>query len=203
MRSIKWEVTILCLLIVVVIAFLIKWPISWPPKWRINVHPTPQSSEQPLSGGSVLLDTTNNAALDQIDTRLNQKEVIYGVVGSKEIIAFPDNRLPKLGLTKFILDSIPFYLYVDKGEPFAVGISPSLGKDTLTLYSDGEVIKDKESESSFDPKTGKALSGANIDKQLNIFGVRKTYWSAWSKVFPETSIWDDSMAEPSSPVLTP
>jgi len=190
--NIKLEITLFVLLLLLLGGLSLEPPISWPPKFKnplklsfTNKEETDSSPKIDLPPGSPI----KLALPNDPDPRLPKDKKIYAFAGSSSAVAFVEAKLPAEGIIETQIDEQPFVLYVDKATPWIVGFIPILEGKKLNLVKEGAAIRDLNSKSLFDPKTGMATDGPLKGRSLSSVVGRITTWGPWSTVYPETKVW--------------
>lgn len=123
------------------------------------------------------------------DDRLAAKEVILGVGGDNNAVAYP---LSLLRQTKVLHDDVNgeacVAFYAEKSHT-ATFFSATVAEYTLTFYERSGMFYDYQTGSCWSPLTGGVLHGPLVGKQLQPISVATSFWFAWADHFPETKVY--------------
>ncbi len=199
LKSFGVEISLLLILILAIGIIAIKKPDAVLTKLKSlgsSIKPTGSSSPAGSSDSMPTKEISLNgnspirvSLPEDTDARLPKNDRVIGFIGTREIIAFPRNRLPKEGLIETQLDGKDFLLYVSEADQRAAGIVPVVNNQKLTFSRDGSYIKDNETGTIWNPANGEAVDGSMKGAVLTLVVGRDVSWDSWSKVFPETKIW--------------
>jgi hypothetical protein len=128
------------------------------------------------------------------DELLAGKSLVLGVTLGDENKAYPLDLIQESGLIHDQLGSIPVViLNVEDQETPTVFSSLADGEElTFFFSSNNKLIKDHQTDSSWDPITGKAINGEYKGFQLSRIPASLVFWFAWSSFYPETCIFEIS-----------
>jgi hypothetical protein len=202
--DVKLELTLFILLLILLGGLSLETPVSWPPNFKNPLNLSLLKKEESEEKNALVKVNLPPGAPIKLalpkdpDPRLPKDEKIYAFAGSSSAIAFVEAKLPAEGIIETQIDGQPFILYVDKATPWIVGFIPILEGKKLNLVKEGSAIRDLNSKSLFDPKTGMATDGPLKGRTLSSVVGRITTWGPWSTVYPETKVWPLDAPQPLS-----
>ena len=87
-----------------------------------------------------------------------------------------------------VLDGQPFVVFLTADLTTAVAWVGKAGGRTLTFRADGDRLVDVETGTSWDPLTGRAVSGPQVGKALSPLPATTGFWHAWKAHHPQTRV---------------
>lgn len=115
---------------------------------------------------------------------------VVGVASESLALAVPVTEIDALGVINGEAEGLAPFLLVSLGEPGAFTAWERRHEgQTLTFTREGEQLKDRETGTLWDVRTGRAESGPLAGVQLAPFTVRLTHWRGWLDLYPKTTIW--------------
>lgn len=117
---------------------------------------------------------------------------VIGVASEQEAVAFPLKQIEASGVINAEVAGLPPFVLVGLGEPGAVAAwQLPLGGQRLTFEQEENVLRDLETGSQWDGRTGKAYAGSLAGSQLDTFPVLLTHWLGWKDLYANTHIWQE------------
>ena len=117
-------------------------------------------------------------------------DYVIGVSSQAEALAFPIELLETVGVVNEQINSLSPFALVALGEPGAIAAWQRTHEgQTLTFVQEGDTLKDQETGSSWNARTGVAQEGALAGAQLQPFPVRLTHWLGWVDLHPSSKVW--------------
>lgn len=115
---------------------------------------------------------------------------VVGVASDTLALAVPVAEIDAAGVINGEAEGVAPFLLVSLGEPGAFVVwERSHEGQTLTFTREGAQLKDAETGTLWDGRTGRAESGPLAGAQLAPFTVRLTHWRGWLDLYPKTTIW--------------
>jgi len=127
-------------------------------------------------------------AVEWLQERMPGKTKIFGIKLGPETVALPVESLPVGSLKQLELDEEP--LVIHHGPGGARAYLAKVGGRKRSFEKKGDEVRDRETGSTWDLGTGKAVGGPAKGAQLEEIVVHVAFWFAWSSFFPRTAVLD-------------
>ncbi len=125
------------------------------------------------------------------DERLYGKELVVGVVGQEEQIAYNYRDLLEAPVLNQVFEGVPIVVAVDPDAGGTAVYRSEADGQILTFENFDEVsMTDVQTKSVWDKASGRAVSGPMIDVQLEPFPYILSFWFAWSDFYPDTLLYE-------------
>lgn len=127
------------------------------------------------------------------DNRLPPKERILGIRVGNAAMAFPIAAVRVARLAEAEVGGLPVLLVAPAPDLPVLAYERRVGSRDLTFRLDTAgsqaVLRDAETNSTWEIATGKAISGAIAGAQLNRATAYPAFWFGWRGYFPSTGVW--------------
>lgn len=134
------------------------------------------------------------------DDRLPGKERILGIRVGNAAMAFPLKSVREGRLAQADVGGIPVLLVAPTADLPVLAYERRARSRVLTFRLEtaggGSVLRDVETNSTWDVATGKALSGQMGGAQLPRATAYPAFWFGWRGYFPATGVWQRSKEQP-------
>ena len=128
------------------------------------------------------------------DNRLPGKERILGVRVGNAAMAFPLSAVRDVRLAQAEVGGLPVLLVAPAADQPVLAYERRVRSRDLTfrLETTGNrvVLRDAETNSTWDVATGKATAGSLAGAQLNRATAYPAFWFGWRGYFPSTGVWE-------------
>jgi hypothetical protein len=125
------------------------------------------------------------------ETKSNVAGYVVGVASQTAAQAYPIEAIAEIGLINEQIEGLSPFVLLSLGEPGAIAAwQRTYEGQTLTFVREGDVLKDQETGSSWDARTGMAQEGALAGAQLESFPIWLTHWLGWVDLYPESGVWE-------------
>ncbi len=123
---------------------------------------------------------------------LADRDWIIGVEGHMEARAYPAGRLSATRVVNDRLESAPIVVWLSQDSATARIFQRTVDGRSLTFeLTDDDALRDVETESTWDPLSGKAVSGELEGRELQPLISTYSLWFAWKKYRPDTIVYGD------------
>lgn len=164
--------------------------------WR-RQHPDTLVLVKPVLEGSPYASYHNRASWVGLpwtrggrDDRLPRKTLVIGVdLAEDGAVAVPIDKLGRERVVSGDIAGRPFVL-VAADEPLAALVfSRAIEGRVLDFAWRDDRLVDEQTGSSWDPRTGAAVSGPLVGAELEAVAATPIYWATWVSFHPETALW--------------
>lgn len=125
------------------------------------------------------------------ETKSNVAGYVVGVASERAAQAYPIEGIAEIGLINEQIEGLSPFVLLSLGEPGAIAAWQRTHEgQILTFVRQGDVLKDQETGSSWDARTGIAQEGALAGAQLESFPIWLTHWLGWVDLYPESGVWE-------------
>lgn len=115
---------------------------------------------------------------------------VLGVAAGQTARAFPLEQVAAAHVVNDEVAGVPPFVIVALDAPGAVAAwQRALEGQTLTFQWDGSTLRDDQTRSEWNPRTGAALSGPLAGAQLQPLDVSTMHWLGWQNLYPNTEVW--------------
>ncbi len=115
---------------------------------------------------------------------------VIGVASGDTSIAIPLDYVEVQGVVNAEVASLPPFLLAALDEPGAVTVwQRTHAGQTLSFQRDGAGLRDAETGTRWNRRTGAAEEGPLAGAQLKPFPTLLTHWLGWADLHPETEVW--------------
>lgn len=129
-----------------------------------------------------------------VDKRLPGKERILGLRIRGAAMAFPLGRVRRAGLAQADVGGTAVLLVAPAGSLPVLAYERRLrGRDPtfrLERVGDRRVLRDVETNSTWDVASGKAIEGPLTGAQLTRATAYPAFWFGWRGYFPASAVWE-------------
>ncbi len=143
------------------------------------------------------------------DERLGGKVEIVGVRAGGKQMVFPLEALRAAGLVNSRVGETEILLHADPQTAAVHAFSRMTSRGVLNFSKIAKKkrkgwIRDRETGTLWDPRTGQAVKGKMRGTQLDEISATKVFWFAWAAFFPGSEIWtpETESAEEGSPATS-
>jgi hypothetical protein len=119
----------------------------------------------------------------------NPARFVVGIAASGHARAWPLDQLLKTPVVNDSLDGTPLVVAFDGASRTAFLYNRRLEGHELHLKERGKTMVDRESNSTWDPRTGRATAGPNKGQQLKPIPGIMSFRRAWKIFHPETTFY--------------
>jgi hypothetical protein len=171
-----------------------QWPsvlTTWG-RWR-QLHPkTSVMSDPSLSGlRQFTAETWGWMLAFAEEGPVVNEDLVAGVVARGSARAWLLRGVEKAGrVVNDAVDDEPVVVFLATDEVTVRVLRRSPGERVLTFEARGDLLRDEETGSVWDPMTGSALSGPLAGATLEPVPVTTALWYAWHSQRPDTSLWE-------------
>jgi hypothetical protein len=174
--------------------FLPSWQTTWA-DWKAQ-HPDTLALRKGFSGnydpydGYYLSSQTGVIGESIQDNRLYVKEFIVGVSHEGEAIAFPFSVLNDEPVVNHALGDLNILVSFNAQTGSGVVFNRRIDGRLLTFEpADGMQLRDEETGTLWDSRTGLALEGALEGQALDRVKSTSSFWFGWKDFFPQSEIY--------------
>ncbi|NIS80952.1 MAG: DUF3179 domain-containing protein [Anaerolineales bacterium] len=127
------------------------------------------------------------------DVRLKAKDLVAGVVLGREVRAYPVATIRETRMIQDELGTTPLLLVYDERLGTVLVYRRDVGDRTLVFDtgSAGVTIRDLETGTAWDLRTGEGLEGPLAGSRLARISAPLVFWFAWSDIHPGTEIFQE------------
>ncbi len=130
------------------------------------------------------------------DGPIRSNDLVVGLEGHVSSRAYLVRRLAKNRLVNDMIEGQPIAVYLSEDLTTARVLDRKVEGKTLTLeITDSNRLQDRGTGSTWDPLTGKAISGPMKGKKLEPLVSTYSLWFAWKKYRPDTEIYGADSSE--------
>jgi hypothetical protein len=161
-------------------------PNTLVPIWNTGFEDRYRDVEPGRAGISPRFEDT----LLNVDDRLPENELVLGAGVGDSFRAYPLATLPaEVAVTADELGGHPIVVFSDTSADYALAFSAVVDDEVLSFrVEDGRIIDDRGTEWD---STGRAISDALADTQLQFVTSFVTEWYGWSAFYPDTDIYGE------------
>jgi hypothetical protein len=179
--------------------FFPSWLTTWE-EWKSR-FPETVALEKGFRGGSDPYDSyymTSQAGVlgeNRFDDRLETKQFVIGVAVGEEAVAYPWSVLSAEPVVNDSVNGTPVLVVFNEATATGVVFDRELEGQELTFgLSDPETLTlaDKETGSTWDGLTGRAIAGPLAGTQLPRVKSTASFWFGWKDWYPETRVYDQN-----------
>ncbi len=148
--------------------------------WRswLRAHPT-----------TTVLDMKRTAQVFVRRMYANPQRWVVGIIEDGTPRAFPMDQLRKQPVVNDLVSDVPLVLVFDRDSATTLAYRRQLDDQTLEFAKQGNRIVDKQTGSTWDFSSGKAIDGQLKGKQLKPVVTILSYRKPWKIFHPESSYW--------------
>jgi hypothetical protein len=118
------------------------------------------------------------------------QDLVVGIEGETSARAYLLRRLAGAGrVANDTVDGAPVVVVLEEDAVSVHAWGRSVKGRTLTFEAAGGTLVDRETRSSWDARTGRALSGALAGASLETVVYTTALWYAWRSQRPDTTLW--------------
>jgi hypothetical protein len=160
-------------------------------RWRA-LHPGTTVSVDPKPGAQRRF---TEASLQRFtlagDGPIADEDLIVAVEGSRMARAYPLRRLAGPRIANDVLDGRPIVVHLAGDLMTAKAFRRSRPDQVLTFVTEGEMLRDRETGTVWDPMSGRAVTGPLSGEELEAIPLTSALWYAWRSQRPDTSVWGE------------
>jgi hypothetical protein len=121
-----------------------------------------------------------------------KEDLVVGLSGSKSARAWLLRRLYKAGrVVNDTLDGEPVVVFLGADTVTVRVLRRTVANRTLSFRADGDLLRDEDTGSTWDPMTGRAQSGPLVGEKLDSLVFTTALWYAWRSQRPDTTLWGE------------
>lgn len=131
----------------------------------------------------------------ELDERLPAQTLVVGIKIGREERAYSFEDIRQLGVINDELGGIPILLVYNAKLNSVAGYARLLDGQALSfeLSQNGKALKDAESASLWDIELGQATEGPFAGERLSRLTAPIVFWFAWSDIYPDTELYENSL----------
>ena len=175
--------------------FLPSWHTTWE-DWK-KTYPDTLALRKGYSGNLDVYNgyyNSNDAGvLGEVvsDGRLYVKEFVIGVENNGEAVAYPFSVLNEEAIVNDTVGGKPVLVVFDTDAASGIVYDRNINGQVLTFIPDEGLrrIKDQETGSTWDGKSGLAVDGPLAGKSLERVKSTRSFWFGWKDFYPDTLIY--------------
>lgn len=158
-------------------------------RWR-TAHPGTTLQATPGAGSDYQLDASRlrRMVLTGARAAVADRDWVVGVEGRGTATAFLVRTLAYRRLANEAVDGRPIVLFVTEDLATTVVWERASAGRTLTFRADGDRMVDSETGSTWDPVTGRAVTGPLEGQRLAPVRSVPGFWHAWKAEHPDTTL---------------
>ncbi len=124
------------------------------------------------------------------DDRLRVKQFVIGVEVNGEAVAYPFSVLSEQPVVNDVVGDVSVLVVFNTDPASGVVFDRTLDGQTLTFEaSDGLILVDLETGSTWDGMSGTALDGPLAGKTLERIKSTSSFWFGWKDFYPDTRVY--------------
>ncbi|MCO5204425.1 MAG: DUF3179 domain-containing protein [Anaerolineae bacterium] len=122
---------------------------------------------------------------------LSAKQLVTGLVLNDQARAYDLQAIAAENVINDTLDAIPIVVFYDSGFQSAHAYSRLVDDRMLSFErtDDATVVRDRETNSKWEIRTGIAQSGPLAGQRLSRLSAPLVFWFAWTDIYPHTDVY--------------